>query len=79
MFAICDCDAHRVPQEIASDFRDVASDLRFRVVIYEPEPLLSAGFLATRKLLATAIVRFWCAKLECDRVERGFAAEPPGK
>ena len=46
----------------------VASDLRFRAAISEPKtPSFcgSSGDLApsTRKSLAIAIVRFWCAKL----------------
>ena len=51
----------------------VASDLRFRVAISEPEtPSFSriSGDLApsTRKSLAIAIVRFWCAKLACRKM-----------
>ena len=46
----------------------VASDLRFRVAISEPKTLPLCGIpgdlaQSTRKSLAIAIVRFWCAKL----------------
>ena len=46
----------------------------FELRFLSPKPLLSAGFLAiklglsTRKLLAIAIVRFWCARVCCDWV-----------
>ena len=45
----------------------VASDLRFRAAISEPKTPSSCGIsgdlaLSTRKSLAIAIVRFWCAK-----------------
>ena len=46
----------------------VASDLRFRVAMSEPETLSFCGIsgdlaLSTRKSLAIATVRFWCAKV----------------
>ena len=46
----------------------VASDLRFRAAISEPKTLSFCGISgdlaqSTRKSLAIAIVRFWCAKL----------------
>ena len=72
IFAICDCDAHRGPQKslaisetLHCDLRvrwKVASDLRFRVAISEPDILSFCGtsgdFLAPspRKSLAIAIV-----------------------
>ena len=81
IFAICDCDAHRGPPEIARyprqetamlhcDLRvrwKVASDLRFRAAISEPQTPSFCGISgdlapSTRKSLAIAIVRFWCAK-----------------
>ena len=45
----------------------VASDLRFRAAISEPKTASFCGIsgdlaLSTRKSLAIAIVRFWCAK-----------------
>ena len=45
----------------------VASDLRFRAATSEPETLSFCGISgdlapSTRKSLAIAIVRFWCAK-----------------
>ena len=40
----------------------VASDLRFRVAISEPKTPSFCGISGTRKSLAIAIVRFWCAK-----------------
>ena len=45
----------------------VASDLRFRAAISEPKTRSSCGISgdlapSTRKSLAIAIVRFWCAK-----------------
>ena len=45
----------------------VASDLRFRAAISEPETSSFCGISgdlapSTRKSLAIAIVRFWCAK-----------------
>ena len=45
----------------------VASDLRFRAAIPEPQTLSFCGISgdlaqSTRKSLAIAIVRFWCAK-----------------
>ena len=58
IFAIYDCDAHRGPQKVRSDFRDpeeamlhcdlrlrwkVASDLRFRAAITEPKTLSFCG------------------------------------
>ena len=48
----------------------VASDVRFRAAISEPKTpscCRISGDLApsTRKSLAIAIVRFWCAKLKC--------------
>ena len=47
----------------------VASDLRFRAAISEPKTPSFCGISgdlapSTRKSLAIAIVRFWCAKLE---------------
>ena len=47
--------------------RKVASDLRFRAAISEPETPSFCGICgdlapSTRKSLAIAIVRFWCAK-----------------
>ena len=63
--------------EIASDFRDfalrvrwkVASDVRFRVAISEPQTPSFCGIScdlapSMRKSLAIAIVRFWCAKTQ---------------
>ena len=49
----------------------VASDLRFRAAISEPKTpsfCRISGDLApsTRKSLAIAIVRFWCAKVKLD-------------
>ena len=46
----------------------VASDLRFRAAISEPKTPSFCGISgdlapSTRKSLAIAIVRFWCAKL----------------
>ena len=89
-FAICDCDAHRGPQKslrfprqekamLHCDLRvrwKVASDLRFRAAISEPETLFFrrvSGDLAlsTQKSLAIAIVQFWCAKLLCPQLELG--------
>ena len=73
----CDFDAHRGPQKslaisetLYCDLRvrwKVASDLRFRVAISEaktPSFFGISGDLApsTRRSLAIAIVRFWCAK-----------------
>ena len=78
IFAICDCDAHRGPQKslaisrtLHCDLRvrwKVASDLRFRVAISEAETPSFCGISgdlapSTRKSLAIAIVRFWCAKI----------------
>ena len=53
----------------------VASDLRFRAAISEPKtPSFSgiSGDLApsTRRSLAIAIVRFWCAKLSMNLCQR---------
>ena len=76
---MCDRDAHRGPQKslaisetLHCDLRvrwEVASDLRFRVAISEPKTSSFCGISGdlappTRKSLAIAIVRFWCAKLE---------------
>ena len=77
----CDCDAHRGPQKsqrfprqdkaiLHCDLRvrwKVASGLRFRAAISEPETPSVCGISgdlapSTRKSLAIAIVRFWCAK-----------------
>ena len=62
----------------------VASDLRFRAAISEPKtPSLCriSGDLApsTRKSLAIAIVRFWCAKMEAPgkRKQAGWVRPPP--
>ena len=57
----------------------VASDLRFRVAISEAKTSsfcgISGGLApSTRKSLAIAIVRFWCAKLQIYQ-EFSFAAE----
>ena len=72
IFAICDCDAHRGPQKAMPhcDLRvrwKVASDVRFRAAISEPKTPSFCGISgdlaqSTRKSLAIAIVRFWCAK-----------------
>ena len=78
-FAICD--AHRGPQKsqrfpreekamLHCDLRvqwKVASDLRFRAAISEPQTPSFCGISgdlapSTRKSLAITIVRFWCAK-----------------
>ena len=50
----------------------VASDLRFRAAIFEPKAPSFCGIpgdlaRSTRKSLAIAIVRFWCAKLSLDQ------------
>ena len=50
----------------------VASDLRFRAAISEPKTLSLCGIsgdlaLSTRKSLAIAIVRFWCAKKQAKK------------
>ena len=69
----CDCDAHRGPQKSQRFPRQekamlhVASDLRFRAAISEPRTPSFCGISvdlapSTRKSLAIAIVRFWCAK-----------------
>ena len=58
----------------------VASDLRFRAAISEPETPSFCGISgdlapSTRKSLAIAIVRFWCAKpnvIEQGDAEQGF-------
>ena len=78
----CDCGAHRGPQKslvlfetLHCDLRvrwKVASDLRFRAAIAEPKTARFcriSGDLApsTRKTLAIAIVRFWCAKIISQR------------
>ena len=64
------CDL-RVRWKVASDLRFraaiVASDLRFRAAISEPKTPSFCGISgdlaqSTRKSLAIAIVRFWCAK-----------------
>ena len=54
----------------------VASDLRFRAAISEPKTPFFCGISgdlapSTQKLLAIAIVRFWCAKV-MRVVERNF-------
>ena len=54
----------------------VASDLRFRAAISEPRTPSFCGISgdlapSTRKSLAIAIVRFWCAKVRSDFL-RGF-------
>ena len=54
----------------------VASDLRFRAAISEPQTPSFCGISgdlaqSTRKSLAIAIVRFWCAKIENDFFRRG--------
>ena len=74
---LCDCDAHRGPQKspalsatLHCDLRvrwKVASDLRFRVAISEPNTPSFCGISgdlapSMRKSLAIAIVRFWRAK-----------------
>ena len=84
------CDAHRVTPEIASRFPrqdkpmvhcdvrvwwKVASDLRFRAAISEPETPSFCGIsgdlaLSSRKSLSIAILRFWCAKTEALPRER---------
>ena len=53
----------------------VASDLRFRAAISEPKTPFFCGISgdlaqSTRKSLAIAIVRFWCAKLAATRTRR---------
>ena len=74
----CDCNAHRGPARfprpekamLHCDLRvrwKVASDLRFRAAISEPKAPSFCGISgdlapSTRKSLAIAIVRFWCAK-----------------
>ena len=78
IFAIRDCDALHAPQKslaisetLHCDLRvrwKVASDLRFRVAISEPETSSFRGICgdlapSTQKSLAIAIVRFWCAKV----------------
>ena len=62
----------------------VASDLRFRAAISEPKTLSCCGISgdlapSTRKSLAIAIVRFWCAKQRTQSVENNgppFFAHP---
>ena len=62
---------------------EVASDLRFRAVISEPQTpsffRISGNLaLSTRKSLAIAIVRFWCAKIRRFRTGvggRGLATD----
>ena len=49
------------------DAMEIASDLRFRAAISEPKTSSFCGISgdlapSTRKSLAIAIVRFWCAK-----------------
>ena len=68
----------------------VASDLRFRAAISEPKTPSFCGISgdlapSTRKSLAIAIVRFWCAKLQFDvdkqksiTQSRGFRGFPRG-
>ena len=82
----CDCDAHRGPQKslaicktLHCDLRvqwKVASDLRFQVAISEPKTPSFCGISgdlapSTRKSLAIAIVRFWCAKQNKPRGPKG--------
>ena len=63
--------------------RKVASDLRFQAAMSEPETPSFCGILgdlapSTRKSLAIAIVRFWCAEvrpLELGGPERRCQAE----
>ena len=61
----------------------VASNLRFRAAISEPKTPFFCGIsgdlaLSTRKSLAIAIVRFWCAKFFClkDIIEGGLCPSP---
>ena len=69
----------------------VASDLRFQAAISEPETLSFCGISgdlaqSTRKSLAIAIVRFWCAKSWAEPTVREggvpgsgrLLAAPPG-
>ena len=79
VLAICDCDADCGPQKSLAisgtshcNLRvrwKVASDLRFRVAMSEPETPSFCGICGdlappTRKSLVIAIVRFWCAKMQ---------------
>ena len=59
----------------------VASDLRFRAAISEPKTPSCCGISgdlapSTRKSLAIAIVRFWCAK---SKGVRSGGVGPAGK
>ena len=91
IFAICDCDAHRGPQKslaisetLHCDLRmrwKVASDLRFRVAISEPETISFCGICcdlapSTRKSLAIVIVRFWCAKFFWSKLRGWRKCQP---
>ena len=60
--------------------RKVASDLRFRAAISEPKTPSFCGISgdlaqSTRKSLAIAIVRFWCAKENIEKNNRRFFAK----
>ena len=62
----------------------VASDLRFRAAISEPKTPSFCGIsgdlaLSTRKSLAIAIVRFWCAKFWPPSRSTDTQHEPNGE